>query len=393
MRILFLSEFYHPVGGAEQYMLSIMKTLEMHGHDVGIIYSAPVPEHFSMPDRYTRASGLLMLTRLDLNEEDLSELDQIVASFRPDVLYVHQVHSFALLRHLADRWPLIKFVHDHRFICPAGPAFLPVGKSNCLGPCGLVRCALTAGIHLCCGVRWPHRLIAEIHNHRRGLNLILDTRLIVASRYMHQILVRNGFSESRIEILPQFCEFENATPGIQGNYILFCGRLQDVKGLDLLIRSMKTWPKELGLIVLGEGPERSKCEALAIKLGVENRVRFLGFVPNHDEQVWFSGCLALAVPSIWGEPFGIVGLEAMCHAKPVIAFNVGGIAEWLEDGKTGRLVRTGEVGGLAKAIQEMHTNRDLAKIFGETGRNRYFQMFSRDQHLRQLLTILKQAQC
>jgi glycosyltransferase involved in cell wall biosynthesis len=116
--------------------------------------------------------------------------------------------------------------------------------------------------------------------------------------------------------------------------VLFVGRLVPEKGTDRLLEIVSRFVG-LTLTVAGDGPERPRLEGLARDLGIAGRVEFLGAVARDRIGALYRACRAVAVPSLWPEPFGIIGLEAMAAGRPVVAFRTGGIPEWLEDGVNG----------------------------------------------------------
>ncbi len=131
--------------------------------------------------------------------------------------------------------------------------------------------------------------------------------------------------------------------------ILGVGRLAREKGFDLLVEAMTSLPGHR-LLLVGDGPERARLEALASSLGVEDRVEFAGWV----SEPWVSRFRpdALAVPSRF-EAMSLVVLEAMRAGVPLVATRVGGIPELVVDQVTGVLVDPESPLGLAKALGEL----------------------------------------
>ena len=128
----------------------------------------------------------------------------------------------------------------------------------------------------------------------------------------------------------------------------------DVKGADYLLRALPHASKKLGrslaLTVAGDGPDRAKLEGLARQLNVE--VEFAGWVGGEQKMSLMRDADLVAVPSLWPEPFGLVGIEAGCLGTPSVGYAVGGIPDWLISGRTGELA-PGEpptTEGLADAI-------------------------------------------
>jgi glycosyltransferase involved in cell wall biosynthesis len=114
-----------------------------------------------------------------------------------------------------------------------------------------------------------------------------------------------------------------------------------LKGGDMLIRAAARAAAALGraitLIMVGDGPQRAAWERLAAELRVP--ATFTGWVHGDERWEWMRAARVLALPSTWPEPFGLVGLEAAALGVPAVAFDVGGVREWLRPGENGHLAR------------------------------------------------------
>jgi glycosyltransferase involved in cell wall biosynthesis len=137
--------------------------------------------------------------------------------------------------------------------------------------------------------------------------------------------------------------------------------------------------------VAGDGFARGAAEKQAARLGLTERVRFAGWQADLD--AFYRRASLLVVPSLWPEPFGIVGLEAMARALPVVAYRSGGIPEWLEDRVTGLLVEPGDVDALAAAIDRLLGDPALARAMGRAGQERQRRLFAAGPHLARLEQI------
>ena len=166
--------------------------------------------------------------------------------------------------------------------------------------------------------------------------------VVTASGHMRREYVRNGVEEARAHAIPLFstlpvADAPAARPG--ETHVLFLGRMTRLKGGDVLIRAAalaaERTGRPLALTLCGDGPQRAAWEALARELGVD--AAFPGWVAADERIALIRQASALAVPSVWPEPFGLVGLEAASQGVPALAFDVGGIGEWLADGATGWL--------------------------------------------------------
>ena len=178
-----------------------------------------------------------------------------------------------------------------------------------------------------------------------------------------------------------------------GRIVLTVGRwdpAERYKGADNLIaalpRVLKSAP-DVSLVLVGDGDDRPRLEQIARDLGVSEHAHFLyGLAP---EQLFacYANCDVFALPSR-GEGFGLVFLEAMALAKPVIGGAHGGIPDIVEDGVTGLLVPHGNIERLAEALETILSNPTRAREMGAQGRDRLEKRFSFRQFQLNLIEIL-----
>ena len=170
---------------------------------------------------------------------------------------------------------------------------------------------------------------------------------------------RHGVASSRLHRLaypvPRRRDAEPVPPATSSpTTVLFLSRLTDLKGGGHLIRAVRrasdALPRQLRLRVGGTGPEQPALEALATQLDVP--ATFYGWVQGAEQQRLLRESDLLAIPSLWPEPFGIVGIEAATYGVPSVGYAVGGIGDWLEPGVTGELAPADPptVQGLAEAL-------------------------------------------
>ncbi len=169
---------------------------------------------------------------------------------------------------------------------------------------------------------------------------------------------------------------------------LFIGRLVDWKALHIAIRALQATPGAL-LDVIGGGPMESTWKALTVELGVESRVRFLGFQPQDICAKRLGAARALLLPSIY-ECGGAVVLEAMAMSKPVIATAWGGPADYLNP-DCGILVQPDSeaalIAGFAQAMGLLMENPELCRRLGAEGRRRLVQVFDWEKKIDRMLEI------
>jgi len=197
-------------------------------------------------------------------------------------------------------------------------------------------------------------------------------------------LLRNGFDPRRIEIhapVPRADETAESASFSQRNLIIYSGQVIRGKGVDVLLESLARVRVPFKCMIFGDGNHLGYCEALARKLGLMDRVEFMGYVPPAELKKSYADASLAVVSSVWPEPFGAVGLEAMRHALPVVAFDAGGISEWLHDGENGFLVPWMDREQFAKRIDQLLTDKMLAQQMGARGRQLLRDKFNFDQYI------------
>ena len=216
---------------------------------------------------------------------------------------------------------------------------------------------------------------------REGREFALADRAIASLAHVHIAISRGlarylaeteGFSERGFQIVHYGIAVDGAVPAYVASppRLLCIGRLIPIKGHVVLLRALAEARREVPnveLAIAGRGPLEPALRALAKELGLEDAVRFLGHVVPVQRAIEESGIVV--VPSL-GEGFGMVALEAMERARPVIAAAIGGLADIVREGETGLLVPPAEVEPLARAIVELARDPERAARMGRAGRDR-----------------------
>jgi glycosyltransferase involved in cell wall biosynthesis len=156
---------------------------------------------------------------------------------------------------------------------------------------------------------------------------------------------------------------------------LFVGRLNEQKGIALLLRALAAAASGASLDVVGDGDARTALEATAGTLGLAGRVRWLGAQSQEQLVPRYRGATAVVIPSE-DEGLGLVAVEAQLCETPVIAFRSGGLPDVVSDGATGVLTPPGDVRALAAAMDGMLARADKGAALGRAGRKSALARFS-----------------
>jgi phosphatidyl-myo-inositol alpha-mannosyltransferase len=152
--------------------------------------------------------------------------------------------------------------------------------------------------------------------------------------------------------------------------LLFVGRLEPRKGLDVLVRAflrLRTRRPRVRLCVVGDGPERDRCQQM-VPPSIRPDALFVGRVAQEDLARYHASADLLVSPATGGESFGIVLLEGMAAGLPVVASDIPGYRTVMKDGRQGRLVPAGDAFALADAIDTLLANDRLRRAMATEGR-------------------------
>lgn len=382
MRLLFVHERFGAFGGAEANVLLTATELKRRGHSLALLHGAATGQHEAawheaFPDR---------LSLQQPSRRGKAAVAEAIAEFRPDVVFLHKLSDLETLEALADCGvPVVRMVHDHDLYCLRGYKYNPLNRqictraasAFCVFPCGGTVARDRAG-------KFPLKWVSYAAKLRE---LALNRRfacLIAATEFMRDELERNGFMPWQIEVHAPVPRASDATFECsfgERNRIVYAGQIIRGKGVDVLLEALARVRVPFECVILGDGNHRAYCEQLARKLGLSDRVRFAGFVSQDEIAAYYRDASLAVMSSVWPEPFGAVGLEAMRCGLPVVAFDAGGIREWLIDGWNGFLVPWMDRARYAAAVEELLRDKALARKMGAHGRQWVGERFGFPQYI------------
>jgi glycosyltransferase involved in cell wall biosynthesis len=294
--------------------------------------------------------------------------------FRPDLVYVHKVGDLKLLQALLQSGlPVIRMVHDHSLTCLRSYKYNYFTRKICrrraslfcVFPCLATLQRNTTGT---LPIKWGS------YNAKQREMILTKTcdALVVYSQHQKDELVRNGFKPAQIEICVPIRSDGNRSQVSSfgpGNVLLYIGQIIRGKGVDVLLQALAKVQVPFRCNIVGGGNHQAYCERLCKRLGLSGRVRFCGYVPPAQLQKFYLEASAFLMSSLWPEPFGMSGPEAMRYGLPVVAFDAGGIGEWLKDGQNGFLVPWKDTEAFAARIEDLLKQKNLARRLGQCGQD------------------------
>jgi glycosyltransferase involved in cell wall biosynthesis len=362
-------------GGVAAHVQASARLLAERGLQVSVV-AAKVDPDAHVPGVTVYRSTELFKSQLSI-EARLGD----AAGSSPDVIHLHQLDDPLAVAALRTRAPVVISAHAYT-ACTSGVHYFRPGH-ECTRPHG-PGCAVNLVARGCAHVRNPRPLPATYRQTTRALEALRGADLTVAySSAVERHLAVNGVT--RRAVIPLFTTMTPRASSAERaqRRIVFAGRVVKPKGLGVLIRAMRTVEAEL--VVCGDGLQLAAMRRLARRVGVEQRVHFRGWLGSEQLARELADASVVAIPSLWPEPFGLVGIEALAAGRPVVASRTGGIADWLEDGVTGVGVDPGDVRGLARALEELLADPLRQQSIGAAGREMVGARFSPERHVAALL--------
>ena len=392
MKVVQVNDIYSIVGGSEKTTRRSAEGLRGRGCEVHVLHG----EDRLPPTAYVHYVPGLARATLWRYRPVKGRLLALLAEIRPDVVHFRNFDSPPVIAAVNRVYPTVRTVHTVWTYCPMATKFGVNREEACDRPFGLA-CLARAG-RLGCAQRhaggvvgWGElvRRVAACYAFRA-----VDRRsdaTIVTSQWMKDLLTTCGLAAARVRVIPPPIDIPAAPKDINGGppTVMSVGRMVPGKGFDDLIRALPYLGK-IRLTRVGDGPEREHLRALAAELGVAARVDFLGWVPYDRLADYYNAAHVVALPSLWPEAFGNVGVEALSYGRPVVAYDVGGVRDWLRDQEVGLLARPHDVLDLAAKLSWLLERPGRACAMGRAGRERAKE-FSLAFHVERTLAVYREV--
>ncbi len=386
MKILYVHERFGALAGAEANAHITATELAARGHAIGILHGPGTGKNeaawqATFTQRFALGAG-----------DNAAVVRSALARFQPDAVYVHKMADLEVIAALvAGGVPLVRMVHDHDIYCMRSYKYNYFTRAICTRPASLY-CIFPclASVVKNSGGGFPLKWVSYSAKKKEIALNQKFRRMVVVTTYMRDELIQNGFDPARIEIhapVPRMGDPNLRSDFGSRNLIMYAGQIIRGKGVDVLIEALARLDVPFECVILGDGNHRAYCEELAGKLGLADRVHFKGFIPQEELKGYYRECSVVALSSLWPEPIATIGLEVMRYALPVVAFDAGGIKDWLEDGYNGYLVRWMDRDQFAARLKQLLLDKTLARKLGENGLKLVSERYDFPQYIIDLETM------
>jgi glycosyltransferase involved in cell wall biosynthesis len=336
-------------GGAQEHVYNLVNRLDRDFYDVSVVSLSP-------------GSAVRRLQRAGFHVTVIDAADDAIA-------------TAALTAHLADIRPDV--IHNHMYRAEV----VGTKAAIALGEAGHRRPWVVSTVHSS-RIRSPEdqaelRRLTPDMDHLVVVSRAIDEKVVAEGRTgAPRTLIYNGVDLERYDHQEPCCTLrEEYGMDADAEIVGVVGRLELEKGHPTLLEA---WPLVLAempcayLVIVGEGSRQEALHQIAREQGVERHVIFTG---RRDDIPAITAALDVAVLPSYREAQGLTILEAMALGRPVVASNVGGIPEMIEDGVTGLLVPPHDPPALASAIVRLLGDHQLADMLGRAGHDQVHERF------------------
>ncbi|MFN6571196.1 glycosyltransferase [Dendronalium sp. ChiSLP03b] len=384
MRILSIHNNYQIRGGEDESRESEERLLREMGHEVDVYQ-----EH---NDRVAELGAVPMALRTVWSKESYNIVKQKLNSSNYDI--VHIQNFFPLISpsvYYAAKSvgvPVVQTLRNYRLLCPNG-LFFRDGQvcEDCMGKF----IPYPGVLHGCYRENRPATgavaTMLTVHRAMRTWIEMVDV-YISLTEFARQKFIAGGLPPEKIVVKPNFV---NPDPGVgsgSGGYALFVGRLSTEKGLDTLLAAWEHLDGKVPLKIVGDGPLSSRVMESVKRLP---QVEWLGRRPMSEVHHLMGEAMFLIFPSKWYETFGRVAVEAFAKGTPVIAANIGAIAELVDSGRTGLHFSPGNSEELAAKVEWALANPTILAQMRHQARIEFEDKYTSKENYRRIMEIYKRA--
>ena len=383
MRILAVHSFYQQLGGEDLSFAAECDLLERNGHEV---------ERFTLDNNVLSNMSALRAGMVTFWNPLVGRLVRdVIRRHRPDVMHCTNLFPtispscyWAAAR---EGVPIVQALRNYRLLCPAATLFRDGAPCE---RCISKRFAIDA-IRFGCyrGSRAASAVTAASTLMHRAIGSWDRVHVFYTlTRFARQKFVEAGFAPERILVKPNFLEPDpGAGDGADGG-VIFVGRLSPEKGLDTLLKAWGRISGNISLRIVGDGPLAGEVARAAAS---DPRIEWVGALPPAQTLELIRRARCLVMPSNWYETFGRTIMEAFACGTPVIASDLGAMAELVEHGRTGLLYTAGDPEALAATVQRFWDSPAQGSAMGVAARSLYLREFTGSANYTMLMALYERA--
>jgi glycosyltransferase involved in cell wall biosynthesis len=382
LKIIAVHNFYQQPGGEDQVFADETALLESRGH--------AVIRHTAHNDAVGSLTRITLAGRTIWNRSAAAELAAIVRREKADVVHFHNTFplmSMSALSAARDAGAaVVQTLHNYRPVCPAAVLYR---DGHVCEDCLHKSVPWPAVIHNCYrGDRGASAVTAAMlafHNLRGTFHRDVD-RFIALTDFARGKFAEGGFPADKLTVKPNFVDPDPGPGTGTGGYALFVGRLSETKGISVLLDAWKRLKNPIRLKLAGDGELRDRVQTAA-----GGAIEYLGRKTSAEIAALMADAAALVFPSVWFEGLPKTILESFAAGTPVIASDLGSMAELVTPGKQGERFAAGDAASLAAVVERVFGQPLRLHEMRQSTRDEFERRFTADENYRALMAIYEQA--
>lgn len=357
MKILLANKFYYRRGGDCIYTMNLEKMLKEKGHEVAV-FAMQYPENEESEwSKYwpSNMTKLKAFTRPFGDGEVRRKFGMLLDDFKPDVVHLNNIHTqlspviakMAHERGIRVVWTL----HDTKLVCPC---YTCTREGKWCTECYTDKKAVIK--HRCMPGGLPGAIIGyrEMMKWNREVLEEYTDLFLPPSQFMMDTCVEGGYSPEKFRVLCNFIDVEKVPQTtrisqLKGEYYVYLGRVNEVKGVRTLCKAAAQLDKQL--IVIGDGPLSEELRMKSEESGAP--IEFKGLMQWEEFMPILRGARFMVLPAEWSENNPLTVIESQSLGTPVLGARIGGIPELIEEGTSGMTFTSGNVEDLKDKILKM----------------------------------------
>ncbi len=399
LKVLQYNDTYKHLGGAETYCLELLDKLNALGHDTyWLAHSddqAKDDKHIVLPHSNIGRVKYFS-SKYFFNPTAYRQIREALEQVAPDVVHLHhnRFYTYSVFKALADTGiPTVATIHDYTLLCPS-QYYPDLYYDSPSGKRRSVDCQLICSQGKC--LPWTHRIGHRFaQDRKRGKFISRISTFIAPSTKLKEYLERAGFENVRH--LPFFVDAQKWSFDAHRNMknvVLFVGRVEENKGIYMLIDAIRKLIPEIPdllLLIAGGGTQVERISQLVRAESLDDHIKVLGFIDYSRIEDLYNRANLLVVPSLDMEQFGLIGIEGLASGIAVIGSATGGIPEWCIHQQTGLLFDPDQPDELVDSIRKMLSDDSLRKQLTNSGIKHIQNVYNEQQHFDTLLDIYASA--
>ena len=380
-KVLIVHNYYQVPGGEDTVVENEKKLLIENGHEV-ILYTR---NNYEIKIRGILGKLVLPFETI-FSLKTYNEVKKIIRKNNINIVHVHNtlplISPSVYYAARNSKVPVVQTIHNFRLLCPAAT----LSRNNVI----CEKCIQKGLFYSIKNKCYRNSLLQSIIS---AINLVIHRRIGTYNKIDRYITLTESnkmkfiklINEDRISVKPNFVKHdEKINENYCGDYFLYFGRIDKVKGIDFLLNSWKKL-KEYKLVIAGTGPYEDEMKNLINKYSMNNVIT-VGYQTGSQLTELIKKSRAIVVPSQWYEPFGMVAIEAFQMGKPVIAGDIGALSSIVVDGVNGLLFEYNNHSDFIKKIKKM-TSDELVKKLMNGAYESYLKNYTDKENYKILLKI------